>query len=109
MPVSRSNCCPEAQERRVRDGGVVRMSRAVQGEAGDEQADGRDEIAWVGAQHLMHGYCGRASDAPARVPAVPPVLEMRRPIATVRTRPRQARVVRIGPPRLTPALPVDAV
>jgi hypothetical protein len=84
------------------------MSQAVHGEAGDEHADGRDEVAWVGAQHLMHGYCGRASDAPGDEPATPPMLEMRRPIAVVRTRPRQARVVRIGPPRSMPASPVDA-
>ena len=63
-----------------------------------------DEIAWVGQQHLMSGFCGRASEAPAGEPC-PPTLEMR-PIAVVRTRPRQARVVRIGPPRMAPA--VDA-
>lgn len=88
-----------------------RMSQASLGESGnDERADGRDEITWVGAQHLMHGYCGRASELPAAAqPASPPVLEVR-PIAVVRTRPRQARVVRIGPPRsATPATtPVDA-
>jgi hypothetical protein len=86
------------------------MSQASQGETGDdEQADGRDAITWVGAQHLMHGYCGRASEVPEAQPASPPVMEYR-PIAVVRTRPRQARVVRIGPPRSTPATtPVDAV
>jgi hypothetical protein len=85
------------------------MSQASQGATGDEQAGNRDDITWVGAQHLMHGYCGRASDAPgaSEQPATP-VLEMR-PIAVVRTRPRQARVVRIGPPRSMPAMtPVNA-
>ena len=85
------------------------MSQASQGESGDdEQADGRDEITWVGAQYLMHGYCGRASEEPGSQPASPPVLEVR-PIAVVRTKSRQARVVRIGPPRsTTPANPVEA-
>ena len=78
------------------------MSQASQGESGDEQADAGAEITWVGAQHLMHGYCGRASDAPG-ASEVPPVLEAR-PIAVVRrATPRQARVVRIGPPRSMPA------
>ena len=86
------------------------MSQASQGESGDdEQADSRDEITWVGAQHLMHGYCGRASEEPGTLPASPPVLEVR-PVAVVRTKLRQARVVRIGPPRssTTPATPVEA-
>ena len=84
------------------------MSQASQGAAGDEQAGNRDEITWVGAQHLMHGYCGRASEEPGSQPASPPVPEVR-PVAFVRTRPRQARVVRIGPPRsTTPATPVEA-
>ena len=86
------------------------MSQASQGESGDEQADDRDEITWVGAQHLMNGYCGRWSEEPTAQPAgSPPVLEVR-PIAVVRTRPRQARVVRIGPPRSAPPAtsPVDA-
>jgi hypothetical protein len=71
-------------------------------------ADDRSEIIWVGQQHLMSGFCGRVSHAPApgeqRQPAQqePPTLEMR-PIAVVRTRPRQARVVRIGPPRMAAA------
>ena len=85
------------------------MSQASQGESGDdEQTDGRDDVTWVGAQHLMHGYCGRASEEPGAQPASPPVPELR-PVAIVRTRPRQARVVRIGPPRSKPTTaPVDA-
>ena len=86
------------------------MSQASQGELGDdERPDSREEITWVGAQHLMHGYCGRAIQEPGSQPASPPVLEVR-PIAVVRTKSRQARVVRIGPPRSspTPATPVEA-
>jgi hypothetical protein len=86
------------------------MSQASQGETGDERADHRDEITWVGSQHLMHGFCGRAGEASGVEPADAPVLEVR-PIAVVRTRPRQARVVRIGPPRSMPPTatsPVDA-
>jgi hypothetical protein len=87
-----------------------------QGESGDEdRADGQDDVSWVGAQHLMHGYCGRASESRDAQLASPPVPEAR-PVAVVRTKPRQARVVRIGPPRSTPGAattttttkPVDA-
>ena len=88
------------------------MSQASQGESGDdddEQGAGRQEITWIGAQHLMHGYCGRASEEPGTRPTSPPVLEVR-PIAVVRTKSRQARVVRIGPPRSStpPPAPVEA-
>jgi hypothetical protein len=89
------------------------MSQVSQGEPGDEQAGGRDEITWVGAQHLMQGYCGRASEVPAAAAAgqsageAPPTLESR-PIAVVRTRLRQTRVVRIGPPRATPRQPQES-
>ena len=71
-------------------------------------ADGRSEITWVGQQHLMPGFCGRACDAPVpQREQEQPVIEMR-PIALVRTRPRQAKVVRIGPPRMATPAPVDA-
>ncbi len=65
-----------------------------------------DEITWVGAQWLMHGYCGRAEPAkPATPPAAEPAGQASqpaelRPVAAVRRRkPWQQRVVRIGPPR----------
>ena len=71
-----------------------------------DRAGRKEEIAWVGQQHPMQGFCGRASDAVAPAAEQPNalVLELRRPIAVVRTRPRQAKVVRIGPPKMaTPA------
>ena len=71
------------------------------GEGGDV---GPHEITWIGMQHLMHGYCGRTADAPKAAPAGSDGDDgsrAERPIAVVRrTRPRQARVVRIGPPRV---------
>ena len=79
------------------------MSQASQGESGDdEQADGRDEITWVGAQHLMHGYCGRAvaaEESAAQGASGDGGVEETRPVAVVRTKPWQGRVVRIGPPK----------
>jgi hypothetical protein len=80
------------------------MSQAAHGATGDDDdQQGEDEVTWVGAQYLMDGFCGRACDAPA-ARQQQPVLQVR-PIAVVRTRPRQAKVVRIGPPRM--AAPVD--
>jgi hypothetical protein len=61
-----------------------------------------DAITWVGMQHLMSGYCGRAKDAPGNGgnAAAGNAADAQRPIAVVRTRARQGRVVRIGPPRI---------
>jgi hypothetical protein len=65
----------------------------------DEDADGEPEVTWVGQQWRMDGYCGRATQAQSP-PAPPPVApELVRPVAVVRTRPSQGRVVRIGPPK----------
>ena len=58
--------------------------------------DGRHEaITWVGEQRLMTGYCGRA---PAPVAETSASAEASRPVAVVRARARQSKVVRIGPP-----------
>jgi hypothetical protein len=61
-----------------------------QGESGQHDDDqvSEPEITWVGEQRLMEGYCGRAQ-----------VNAEKRPVAVVRTRAGQGRVVRIGPPR----------
>jgi hypothetical protein len=66
-------------------------------EGNDEESGPPSEITWVGQQWRMDGYCGRAAQAPA-----PPAVEVR-PVAVVRTRRSQAKVVRIGPPRELPA------
>jgi hypothetical protein len=96
--------------------GVVSMSQASSGhddgdhddgEAGDGGGGREPQITWVGQQWQMDGYCGRATTAaaaaePQPVPAAPPMpadTQGVRPIAVVRTRPSQGRVVRIGPPR----------
>ena len=74
----------------------------------------RQQITWVGMQHLMHGYCGRADQAPSSPPPpakaaaagdAGPAGQQQRPVAVVRTKPRQGRVVRIGPPRPTESTP----
>jgi hypothetical protein len=75
------------------------------GEAGDGERE--PQITWVGQQWQMDGYCGRALPAvptaePDPTPAPPETpagTRGVRPIAVVRTRPAQGRVVRIGPPR----------
>ncbi len=70
---------------------------AGNGERVEGPTHNEPEITWVGLQHLMHGYCGRAAAAEE------PVTESRlkaRPVAIVRTKPRQGRVVRIGPPTM---------
>jgi hypothetical protein len=64
------------------------------------------EITWVGQQWRMEGYCGRATPEPALTPpaAVPPAPEVDvRPVAVVKTRRSQGRVVRIGPRKEMPA------
>jgi hypothetical protein len=58
------------------------------------------ELRWVGSQHLMHGYCGRASeDGGAEVTAAGPAGGARayavRPMALLQA--RRNLVVRIGP------------
>ena len=52
-----------------------------------------EEIRWVGQQHRMQGFCGRAADAAAEVRR--PELSATRPVVTVQ-RPGRT-VVRIGP------------
>ena len=46
-------------------GGVVRTAAGVGVDEGTEsrvrRSPAEPEIRWVGEQHLMHGYCGRAS------------------------------------------------
>ena len=64
----------------------------------DGETEPQPEITWVGQQWRMDGYCGRAMPAPAPTP----VAEVR-PIAVVRTRRAQGKVVRIGPPKELPA------
>ena len=82
------------------------MSQASQAQREKEES-GEPEVTWLGQQWRMDGYCGRAPDdgranassAPAE--AVKPEL---RPVAVVRrARRSQGKVVRIGPPRETPA------
>ena len=71
-----------------------------QGSSGDDK-DREPEIVWVGEQRLMDGYCGRA---PAAMPTPPPAVEEQpRPVASVRRKPGQKKVVRIGPPRAAAA------
>ncbi len=65
----------------------------------DGETDPQPEITWVGQQWRMDGYCGRAT-SPAAPPA--PAVEVR-PVAVVRTRRSQGKVVRIGPPKELPA------
>jgi hypothetical protein len=66
-------------------------------ESDGQDAGGRAEIRWVGEQRLMDGYCGRA---PA--PAAPVAGPEARPVAPVRSRPRQRKLVRVGPPKAGP-------
>jgi hypothetical protein len=79
-----------------------------QGSNGQDGNVPPQQITWVGMQHLMHGFCGRATDAP---PSEPQAVQQQpaaggiepadvRSVAVVRTKPRQGRVVRIGPPRV---------
>jgi hypothetical protein len=81
-----------------------------QGSNGRDGHGPQQPITWVGMQHLMHGYCGRAGEAPgspqptAKVAVTESVSESR-PVAVVRTKPRQGRVVRIGPPRASESTP----
>jgi hypothetical protein len=85
-----------------------------QGSNGQGGAGPHRQITWVGMQHLMHGYCGRAGGAPepeqpagagaAGAASDTGPAEVR-PVALVRTRPRQGRVVRIGPPRRAESTP----
>ena len=53
----------------------------------------QSEITWVGAQHLMWGYCGRApvTERPA---VVAPTMTIR---AAAPRHPPRERVVRVGP------------
>ena len=61
---------------------------------------GRHEaITWVGEQRLMTGYCGRAPAPANEISAEGQVI---RPVAVVRARARQSKVVRIGPPTAAP-------
>ena len=72
------------------------MSQGSTGQRDEEDDETREpEITWVGEQRLMEGYCGRATAPPARL--------QERPIAVVRTRAGQGKVVRIGPPRAAAA------
>ena len=66
--------------------------------------DGRHEvITWVGEQRLMTGYCGRAP-APSNEKSVAGhAAQGKRPAAVVRSRARQSKVVRIGPPKIAGA------
>ena len=68
----------------------------VQGDEG--RIEQLPEITWVGDQRLMSGFCGRATacGTPA-TETIPP--KESRPVAVVRTKRSQGRVVRIGPPR----------
>ena len=72
--------------------------QAPDGQPDDEgETEPRPEITWVGQQWRMEGYCGRAKPRTA-----PPAVEVR-PVAVVRTRRSQGKVVRIGPPKELPA------
>ena len=65
----------------------------------DPETEPQPEITWVGQQWQMDGYCGRAIP-----PALPPAPAVGvRPVAVVRTRRSQGKVVRIGPPKELPA------
>ena len=83
-----------------------------QGSNGQDGQGNPEQITWVGMQHLMHGYCGRAGEAPktpqeqpATTPGPTEPADVR-PVAVVRSRPRQTtRVVRIGPPRSAASTP----
>jgi hypothetical protein len=75
------------------------MSQGEDGQDGIEQP----EIVWVGEQWRMDGYCGRVVMPASSVPEVDAANDALRPIAVVKTRPRQAKVVRIGPPRMEAA------
>jgi hypothetical protein len=72
-------------------------------------SENQGEIAWVGQQWRMEGYCGRA------IPEIPeqPATDARqvqqeqledrgRTVAVVKTLPWQGKIARIGPPRMTP-------
>ena len=68
----------------------------------DGETEPQPEITWVGQQWRMDGYCGRAMPAPVPAPPAAPAGEVR-PVAVVRTRRSQGKVVRIGPPKELPA------
>jgi hypothetical protein len=76
----------------------VSKSQDASGQDGVEARE--PQITWVGEQRLMEGYCGRA---PAAAAGEEPAANELRPIAVVKTRPGQDRVVRIGPPRAAAA------
>jgi len=73
----------------------------IEAAADEDDAGAGPQIRWVGAQHLMHGYCGRA--AVTGRAQVPPAGARRgnepdlvvRPMALIES--RRQRVVRIGP------------
>lgn len=71
------------------------MSQGEDGQDGDQEP----EIVWVGEQWRMSGYCGRAVTGASSAKEENAANDALRPIAVVKTRPRQAKVVRIGPPR----------
>ena len=69
----------------------------------DGETEPQPEITWVGQQWRMDGYCGRAEpQAPVAAQEATSAAEVR-PVAVVRTRRSQGRVVRIGPPKDLPA------
>jgi hypothetical protein len=82
---------PDAQQNMPDGAEPARVAASGSGE--------QPEITWVGAQHLMRGYCGRAvKPGGARVaepPVAPQIAGAGRHVA-VRHRPR-GLVARIGP------------
>ena len=74
----------------------------------ENQGEREREIAWVGQQWRMEGYCGRA------IPEIPeqPAGDARqvqqeqtedggRTVAVVKTLPWQGKITRTGPPKMT--------
>ena len=90
------NQTPRAQQTLPTGAGTARGDSAG-AEAG---VGGAAEVRWVGAQHLMHGYCGReVVTGKAQVPAAGANrgarVDVVRPVALLDR--RRQRVVRIGP------------
>ena len=53
-------------------------------------AGAEEPVRWVGLQHVMSGYCGRAVERSAEAPAVAGGLRLRQaPAAATRVAPRQ--------------------
>jgi hypothetical protein len=73
------------------------VSQGSRGRRDEEDETREPEIIWVGEQRLMEGYCGRAPAPTTQAQTGD------RPIAVVKTRAGQGKVVRIGPPRTAAA------